>query len=717
MADPEIQDAGSSEGALAGSFLTRLAIRNRGRLLASVVLLALAILHALAGGKEGGRFQNAIFDAYQRLAPRTVESFPVTIVDIDEATLEQFGQWPWPRTLLAQLIQGTAALGPLAVGIDIILVEPDRMSPDSFLKHYPLLSTDIEKALSGLPTNDAIFAQTIRDLPVVVGRAAFPFVPPGAKPRAVTSTSIQVEGSDPRAKLTQFAHQLVNVPEISEAAFGHGYLNGPPDPDGTVRRMPIVMSVNGKIVPSMALEMIRVALGANWLTVVGDADGFVAVRAGEAVLDADPKGIVNLHFAPSHPQRRISATRVLSGELAPDTFANQLVLVGVTGLGLTDAPATPISPRMDGVEVQAQLIENILLGSRLIRPSYMSLAELGVFLMAGVLLIAVMPRFGPIPGVVLAALIAVVSIAAGIGGFTEFRLLLDPSYPVLASVMVFCSLFLSRHLETEWNKKVLDANLRRQRIENARMAGELTAAREIQMGILPGHEAFEAMPESIDAFAFLEPAKEVGGDLYDIFMIDNRRMFFIVGDVSGKGVPAALFMALSKALCKNAAFRNTGSINDLINGSNVEIMRENPAFLFVTAFAGIIDIESGEMEYCNAGHDAPYLRRADGTLLTLESVGGPPICVVDDFEYPMERFQLAPGDSLLVFTDGVTEAMDMDEEMYGFDRISAYFTSIEKDASATSTVEGLYKNIGEFVGDAPPWDDITIMNLRYRATG
>lgn len=717
MTKIEILEDGAPEGAPAGALLTRLAVRNRGRLLAFVVLAAFAVLHALTTGTGGTRLQNAIFDAYQRLAPRKVEAFPVTIVDIDESALEQFGQWPWPRTLLAELVQNTAALGPLAVGIDIIMVEPDRMSPDRFLKHYPVLSTDIEKVLSGLPSNDAIFAQTIRDLPVVVGRAAFPVVPPGAAPRAVTNTPIQAEGPDPSDSLTQFAHQLVNVPEISEAAYGHGYLNGPPDPDGTVRRMPIVMSVNGKVVPSMALEMTRVALGANWLTVVGDTDGFVAVRVGDASFEADAKGIVALHFAPSHPQRRISASKVLSGELAPDTFANQLVLIGVTGLGLTDAPATPISPRMDGVEVQAQLIENILFGTRLVRPSYGPLAELGVILLAGILLIGAMPRFGPASGAGLVALIVAASIGAGIGGFTQFRMLLDPSYPILASGLVFGSLFLSRHLETEWNKRVLDANLRRQRIENARMAGELTAAREIQMGILPGLEAFAAMPESIDAHAFLEPAKEVGGDLYDIFMIDDRRLFFIVGDVSGKGVPAALFMALSKALCKNAAFRHTGSINELINGSNVEIMRENPSFLFVTAFAGIINVETGEMEYCNAGHDAPYLRRADGTLLTLESVGGPPICVVDDFEYPLERFQLEPGDSLLIFTDGVTEAMDMDEEMYGFDRVSAYFTSIETDASAESTVDGLYGDIREYVGDAPPWDDITIMSLRYQGTG
>lgn len=717
VTDINDEDLSQEEEAPPPSLLTRLAIAQRGRLLAALVLVAVLLVHVLVGGQDGGRLQNAIFDSYQRLDPRMVDSFPVTIVDIDEATLAQYGQWPWPRTLLAQLVQKTAALGPLAVGLDIILVEPDRMSPNRILNHYPVLTDDIEKALSDLPSNDDIFAQTIRELPVVVGRAALPVVPPDAEKRTVIHTPIQVEGTDPRAHLIRFEHQLVNVPVISEAALGHGYLNGPPDPDGIVRRMPVVMAVQDEVVPSMALELIRVALGVNWLTMVGDERGFVAIRAGDAVLSANRKGVVDLHFAHSHPQRRISASEVLAGGLEPGHFANQLVLVGVTGLGLTDAPATPVTPRMDGVEVQAQLIENLLFDARLTRPKEAVLGEIAVFLVIGLLMIVLMPQFGPVVGAAVAGVGLAGSIGAGIFGFVELNLLLDPTFPVVASVFVFGALFFSRHMETEWNKQLLDANLRRQRIENARMAGELTAAREIQMGILPGRSTFESMPSGVDVFAFLEPAKEVGGDLYDIFLIDDRRLFFIVGDVSGKGVPAALFMALSKALCKNAAFRGAGGIDALITGSNVEIMRENPAFLFVTAFAGIIDLETGLMEYCNAGHDAPYLRRADGSLMPLESVGGPPICVVDDFDYPMEQFQLAPGDSLLVFTDGVTEAMDGEEAMYGFDRISDYFTDLAAEASAETTVDGLYADVRAFVGDAPAWDDITIMNVRYLGAG
>src|SRR4029434_8788283 len=178
------------------------------------------------------------------------------------------------------------------------------------------------------------------------------------------------------------------------------------------------------------------------------------------------------------------------------------------------------------------------------------------------------------------------------------------------------------------------------------MAGELQAAREIQMGMLPAPGSIEGLPDHLEFHAMLEPALEVGGDLYDAFMLDEDHFFFLVGDVSGKGVPASLFMALSKTLCKSLALRQHVPLDALITALNHEVARDNPRALFVSAIAGILDVRTGEVELCSAGHEAPILLRSHTAPCSLAVTGGPPLCVLEDFAYPVDRMQLQSGDLL-----------------------------------------------------------------------
>src|SRR5262249_43130130 len=145
---------------------------------------------------------------------------------------------------------------------------------------------------------------------------------------------------------------------------------------------------------------------------------------------------------------------------------------------------------------------------------------------------------------------------------------------------------------------------------------------------------------------------------YDFFKVDERRLFFAVGDVSGKGVPAALFMALGKSLCKSYALRGDMDIGAIINRANREISRDNPEMLFITMFAGVLHLDSGEVHLCSAGQDPPFLMRRGKPSESVTSQGGPPLCVMDDFDYPTEALMLQPGDLLCVTTDGVAEAMN-----------------------------------------------------------
>jgi len=252
------------------------------------------------------------------------------------------------------------------------------------------------------------------------------------------------------------------------------------------------------------------------------------------------------------------------------------------------------------------------------------------------------------------------------------------------------------------------------------VAGELAAAQRIQTGILPRADLLASEPR-IELAASMTPAREVGGDLYDFYMLDERRLLFLIGDVSGKGLGASMFMAVSKALCKSAALRDevnrqADPAGPLMTQANREVSRENPEAMFVTAFAGILDLQSGEVAYCNAGHDNPYLLRAGiGDLERLADGDGPPLCVVDDFIYTGAHRTLAPGDLLCLITDGVTEAQTAAGNLYGGERLHGVLARCALAGMGSAQVEqAVREDVAAFTGPVEPFDDLTLLVLRWK---
>lgn len=245
-----------------------------------------------------------------------------------------------------------------------------------------------------------------------------------------------------------------------------------------------------------------------------------------------------------------------------------------------------------------------------------------------------------------------------------------------------------------------------------RVEGELSAARDIQVGMLP--RVFPPFPgrRDVDVFALLESAKHVGGDLYDYALIDGRRLFFVVGDVSGKGVPAALFMAMTTTLFKATALA-AGSTGEIMARVNAELSRDNTQEMFVTAFAGILDLETGVVEYSDGGHEPPFVRRADGTIERLAKQPGMALGVFEDAAYQTARFQLNPGDAMVLFTDGVSEAANGADDLFTVGRIETALATVRPDRSARTLAQGLADDVRVFVGATPQSDDIAILVVRY----
>jgi serine phosphatase RsbU (regulator of sigma subunit) len=329
-------------------------------------------------------------------------------------------------------------------------------------------------------------------------------------------------------------------------------------------------------------------------------------------------------------------------------------------------------------------------------------------------LVVVIPRLPPMKslGVFLGLLLLVAGSTYAL--YLSRRLLLDAASPVMGLAMVFAAMVGVTLAEANTQRRVLRRQLQLEREAAARVAGELEAARRIQMGILPDPATALGGEKRLSLFAFLEPARTVGGDLYDFFKLDEDRVLFLIGDVSGKGVPGSLFMAVSKALYKSTALRRVREVGGMMREANLEISRDNPESLFVTVFVGVIDTHTGTLEYCNAGHYDPFLLRSDGRPAgRLTQGGGPPVCVVDEFPYTAASHRLEPGDMLCLVTDGVTEAVSAAGEFYGGPRLEALLASLGPTATPAEVGTAIRDDVSRFSAGVAAADDIAILVLRW----
>ena len=628
--------------------------------------------------------REALFDAYQRLLPRTRLSAPVTIVEIDEAALAEHGQWPWPRTLVAELVSRIAELEPAAIGLDLLFPEPDRFSPAEVSRLIPL-PDELAQSLQTLPSNDAWLAQAIRGRNVVLAIAGLEERPAQSSP-----------------PLREYGRALASVPEIDEAAAGRGLISVDL-PERSVRRVPLVARVGDVPVPALALELWRVGTGARHFALSDGSNGLLNVEFADATVPVQRDGSMWLRYSRHDQDRFVSAADVLAGNVDPELFRSKLVLLGVTGVGLLDYKATPLGEQVPGVELHAQLIEQIFDRAYLVRPVWALWLELALLLGGAALLIVLVPsaRVRVSAGTVLILLAAF--FAAALWAFSR-GVLLDAAWPSLGLGLAFAVLLAATLSEADRQRREL-------REAAARAAGELEAARRIQMGLLPDTALFDA--ETRFALrALVQPARTVGGDFYDCFKLDERRLFFVVGDVSGKGMPAALFMALCKATIKAAVMSAAAEPAAALRRAGQEIARDNPETFFVTAFAGTLDLETGELVYCNAGHEPPYVLRAGGPE-RLPRAPRPPVGVPGGFSFTADSLQLGRGELLCALTDGVTEAMNPQGELYGAERLERLLATLSVKTPPAQITAAVVEDVKGFVGDAPASDDLTLLVLRW----
>ena len=685
---------------------------GRIRLVGAALLLLLALV-IWRGGPWTERLRGAWFDAHQALWPRQVATLPVTVVAIDQASLIDIGQWPWPRHLLARMLRVIQRAEPAAIGVNILMPEPDALSPERMLAQTHMEDRALLDALRALPTHDAQLAKAIaaaRTVLAVAGTAET-----GKHALRVAPVMVQdAAGEAALLHVPQYVGALSSIEELDSHAAGWGLVSVETT-RGVIRRMPTVASIQGTLVPALALEMLRAAQGAPGLQLRVSGRDVSGVGVGRLQWPTEADGTVRVYFSPHLEQRFVSAVDVLDGRVRESELRGQLVLIGLTGVALQEYQNTPLGERMSGSEIHAQLLENLIDGTLLQRPHWAPAFEAAMLLVLGGLLLWAVPRWRSYRAALLLLACVALPVLAGFAAFHWKHLLFDALTPSLSLLLFFGVLLLLTLADATQQGRALERLVQAQREDGARLSGELLAAQRVQTATLPSPESLHGDPR-IELHATLQPAREVGGDLYDFFMLDERRLFLLIGDVAGKGLSASIFMAVSKALVKSTMLRTPDAdIGAVMSAANREVSRDNAGDLFVTAFAAILDLQSGSLHYCNAGHDNPYRLHADyAAPRRIEDGDGPPLCAMPGYDYRGAGCRLLPGEMLCLITDGVTEAQDAHGALYGNERLQQMLLDLQRrGAGVRELVDVLHADVAAHAAGAEPADDLTILALRW----
>ncbi len=433
----------------------------------ALLALSIAAVTCLHPPEILERLQSLVFDSYQRHSPRPYnDELPVRVVAIDDASLREFGQWPWPRDRVARMIDLLQSSGARAIGLDIVFAEPDRNSPDQITAGLPLETrTAVQNAFGNtLISNDTIFAKSLAKSRSVLAQV-LTADPTNAQNKS--KASFAFVGDNPAAFAPYYSGAITPLGPLLESASGVGAVNITPENDTIVRRIPLVFSSALGLIPSLDLELLRVAQGADTIVVkssnasgaqaFGQRTGLAAIKTGEIVVQTDGSGAVRPRFSNDPTVRHISAAAILHQDVALQSVRDKIVLIGTTAAGLNDTHATPLSGAVAGVDIHADLLESIFSGTSLDRPDFSPALEASIAIvlcaLAGVMALWLSPLWGAFSALALAA----TTFAGSFWVYQNFDSLIDALLPSSFALIAFGGTALKKYWQVERQRRWVSA--------------------------------------------------------------------------------------------------------------------------------------------------------------------------------------------------------------------------------------------------------------------
>ena len=578
------------------------------------------------------------YDFYQKIFNRG-EVKDITIVDIDEKSIAKIGQFPWRRDVYSKILENLNQYNPLAIAFDIVFSEKDKQNPQDLLLQLQKesdLFTDVM-----VPNTNKIFIDSIKQSKVILpilGEPKDNLVKNNSKPKL----RIIAKGENPKNFIYKYKNKIISLEEISNAASGTGSISLIPSIDGIIRNIPILYNIDGRIWPSLALETVRVATAQKNLLIKSNKNGIELIKTRKNIIPSDQNGLINVKFKKFDDQNYISAVDVINNDFDQKRIEKKIVLIGSSAQALFDIVQISNGKIVPGVEIHAHIIDNILKNESISKNIYTQLVENIVFLLLLLFLIFIPMKIKPKLSIIFfIGSIFVINLLSII--IYQFNFYLDSLFSSLAGTMMFMTSLYFRYLE---ENSIAIENEKKQSI----LKKEREIAGEVQKKLFPSNKKIEKY-----IFAQNTPAKDVSGDYYDYYQINDNEIYFILGDVTGKGIKAGILMANAAAVFRSLTKMNSSVAKTALYMNN-QVKDSSYQSMFITVILGRINLEKKEMEFINMGHEPMMVLdqkfNFEYIKSTLPPMGLMP--VKDESFFKTTKMDILDK-TILIYTDGVTE--------------------------------------------------------------
>ena len=578
------------------------------------------------------------YDFYQKVFNRG-EVQNVTIVDIDEKSIAKIGQFPWRRDIYSKILNNLNQFNPSAIAFDIVFSEEDKQNPQDLLLKLQKESDQVISA-NVLNTNK-IFIDSISESKVilpVLGEPNDNFVENNSKPKL----KIITKGEDAKNFLYSYKNKIISLEEINNAASGIGAISLIPNIDGIIRNIPLLYNIDNQIWPSLALEAIRIATNQKNLLVQSDKSGISVIKTRKDVFPGDQNGIINIKYNKFDKENYISAIDVINNDFDQKRIENKIILIGSSAQALFDIVKISNGKTVPGVEIHAHIIDNILNKENIVKNIYTQLSENIIFLLIVIFLILIPIKTKPKFSIIFfIGSIFVINLSSII--VYQFNFYLDSLFTSLAGSIMFMTSLYFRYLE---ENSIAIENEKKQSI----LKKEREIAGEVQKKLFPNNKKIEKY-----IFAQNTPAKDVSGDYYDYYQVNDNEIYFILGDVTGKGIKAGILMANAAAVFRSLAKMNSSIAKTALYINN-QVKDSSYQAMFITAILGRINLEKKEMEFINMGHEPMMVLDEKFNFEYIKSTLPPMgLMPIKDESFFKTTLMNISNKTILIYTDGVTE--------------------------------------------------------------
>ena len=599
-----------------------------------LIFLALLVLIKIQDSNFVKRIENISYDIYQSIFEENSEFNDVLIVDIDEKSIGEIGQFPWRRDVFANLVDKLENLEASVISFDIFFSEEDKQNPSKILGELNISNEgvlDSDQSLITAIQNSNVILPVLGDISVFDKMN-------NSKPK----TNFISRGGDAENYLYNFKNKITSLEVINNAAKGIGNISYLDNQDGVLRSLPILLKIDGDIWPSLSLETLRLLHKNKSILIQSSESGIKTIRTKNYSFNTDPNAIVHINYKKFGKDKYISAVDILNDKISKNIIKDKIILIGSSAQGLFDFVKIPSGKVIPGVETHAHAIENIINNDFIIKNLKTDIIEIIILLISLILVLIIPKKVNPKLSIVFFVGLCIFLITSSLV-FYQFNYFIDVFYTTLGSAFLFLVTLYFRYLQ---ENEIAIENEKKQIV----LKKEREIAGEVQKKLFP--KEFE---QKNILYAKNVPARDVSGDYYDYIKISEDEFYFTLADVSGKGVKAGILMANAAAVFRSMAKLNK-EVSTIARYINNQVADSSYQGMFITAVVGKYNIKEKKIEYINLGHE-PIMVYDENFNFEYYKSTLPPLGIMamdnDDF-FQTNEISLE-NKNLVIYTDGVTE--------------------------------------------------------------